>query len=282
MLIMRFHEILGVSEHSTIIEVQEAYDNRITKLEKSKDTISLEIYSNKKDEIRQAKIDCENWINDGAIQKLQKRIKESTHDYCNSNVLHSSVIGPCTVCDVYVAPKCCNDQDQLCCECCPCCTSGNDTYCNYCCGDCCGDDCGPCSSKVMPFELDILIYIIMIIGLIKFIYNKVSTSKKEAKQKKVEDAKTDNTQLITEKETAERKIIQLKDKLNETKKRKKQTDIFLNLFHSIEPSIDDNVVKSNELEYYNKVNRDIQKEENNLNLINKKIEENNRIIDQDK
>lgn len=172
---MRCHDILGIKENATLIEIEEAYSRKTKNLDKSKDVLlpgSLEI---KLKELLNAKNECVAWIDKSAVDRIKGRAAESMQSRTSDIRLNEICFGPCTFTDI----------------CCGACTDA--LGCDCCCPEievsCCYTVCG---SQAVPVIADIGIYAWIIWAAYKDKKEKQEKQEREYRIQQANRAREDN------------------------------------------------------------------------------------------
>lgn len=94
---MKCHDMLGVTERSSIEEIQEAYSKKIERLEMVSE-VNASVIHKRKMELESAKRECIAWRNKNFGERIASRITEVSSGLVSSNRM-GICIGPCTCCD---------------------------------------------------------------------------------------------------------------------------------------------------------------------------------------
>lgn len=109
---MKYHDILGVSEHTSVAEIHNVYNSKMNALQKRQADLSADAYSKKSSELTSAYNDCLAWSQKSFLQKTANRINDEAKKFASPNRVNSGIIGCCTACD----SECGCFEDESCCE----------------------------------------------------------------------------------------------------------------------------------------------------------------------
>ena len=155
---MRCHDILGVSEIASELEIIESFNCKINQLKTAEGNGLDNVVLERKKQLIEAKDMCINWKNLSFAEKMKRRFAETTKRTSSATQLNAC-IGPCTCCDKIGGSLCTCDS-----------AGKNDSFCQVCCG-----------SSNPPIVIDVILWLIMIGGFLFSIY-----SKKKEEQEKIE------------------------------------------------------------------------------------------------
>lgn len=205
---MKCHNILGVKECASAVEIERAYNQKMRALSMQKGNFEEKAYERKCAEIRKAGDDCNRWLSAGPTDQLKMRAKDLIKPPYKSKRMYST-IDCCT---------CCNDN----------CGDGNKSFCDSIC-------CSECQS--VPRFFDILFWIVLgVIGgffLLRAIFRGIARAIRTGKQTAYDNAVQKLPSLRAD---ASRLSAQLQN-FSETRKlqqeRERELSAFLSFFESI-------------------------------------------------
>ena len=112
---MHCHDVLGITETTTVAEAEAAFHNKLTQLYSAAGRMPADAYSYKLRELKAAYEECIEWSNKTRTQKLEERMEETCNQKSGQVKLYSSgiCIGPCTCLDACF--YCGNTGTSTCC-----------------------------------------------------------------------------------------------------------------------------------------------------------------------
>ena len=113
---MKCHDMLGVTERSTIEEIQEACSKKLELLETVSE-VNASVIHKKKLELYSAKKECIEWKKKTFAERTTSRISEYSVNIASTNRMNEC-IGPCSCCDWCCVMPCGQDHKSFCVECC--------------------------------------------------------------------------------------------------------------------------------------------------------------------
>lgn len=95
---MKCHTVLGIKESASTDEISKAYADKRQQLCESQEILTAEAYTNKLQELDQAKIDCYNWTTQSCSSRIGNRTLEANRKSTDVR-LYTPCCGPLTCLD---------------------------------------------------------------------------------------------------------------------------------------------------------------------------------------